>query len=613
MVIYYEFMKVTKPKLVTQRTVWDLAPLLADERETTIQNDKENVQKQVASFVHKWKDRKDYLEDLKTLKSALDDYENLHRNFGTGGATEYYFHLRSEQNQADPHVKAQYQKIDEFSKKLQNSIQFFELNLAKIPKGAQKKFLNNKALVNYKHFLEILFRQSTHLLTEPEEKILNLKSAPAYISWTKTTATLLSQEIADVLGENGKKSPKNFSEILSLVNHKNKKIRDKAAEALNNIFFKYLQIAEFEMNAILMDKKINDELKKFPRADSMRHLHDDIETQAVDSLIQSVANKFYISKNYYRLKAKLFRVNRLKYHERTISYGKINKKFTFKESAEIVYGTLRKLDENFGLIFKTFLENGQIDAFPKSGKRSGAFCSDGLLTHPTYILLNHTNQVRDVLTMAHEVGHGINSELMRQNQNALNFRVSLATAEVASTFFEDLCLQELSNAQDKETKLSIMLMKLDDDISTIFRQVAFYKFEEELHKTFRDAGYITSKTIGHIFQSHMSSYMGNAIEKSPGSENWWIYINHFRYFFYVYSYASGLLISKYLQGSVKKNPGFIEKVKQLFSRGQSASPYQSFLDVGVDISSSALWDQGLEEVEANLREAEKLAASLGKI
>ncbi len=178
---------------------------------------------------------------------------------------------------------------------------------------------------------------------------------------------------------------------------------------------------------------------------------------------------------------------------------------------------------------------------------------------------------------------------------------------------EDFVLEEIRKDADDELKLSINVMKLGNDISTIFRQVAFYNFEAELHNNFRAKGYLSKEEIGKLFQKHMSSYMGSAVEQSEGSENWWVYVSHFRYFFYVYSYASGLLISKSLQSEVKNNPKFIFKVKEFLSTGVSDSPKNIFAKLGIDITDKKFWEKGIAEIENLLAETESLAKKLGKI
>jgi oligoendopeptidase F len=228
-------------------------------------------------------------------------------------------------------------------------------------------------------------------------------------------------------------------------------------------------------------------------------------------------------------------------------------------------------------------------------------------------LLNHVDKLDDVTTLAHELGHGINQALMNKNQNSLNTGTLLSTAEVASTFMEDFIVEELLREADEETRLAILVKRMDDSVGTIIRQTACYCFERELHSEFRKKGYLSKEEIGAIFQKNMAAYMGPFVEQSPGSENWWIHWWHIREYFYVYSYASGLLISKAMQAKVRENPAFIAKVKEFLSAGLSDSPKNIFLRLGIDITKKEFWDEGLNEVEVLLNETEELARKLGKI
>ena len=234
------------------------------------------------------------------------------------------------------------------------------------------------------------------------------------------------------------------------------------------------------------------------------------------------------------------------------------------------------------------------------------------MKHPTYILLNHTNKFNDVRTLAHELGHGINNELMKEKQKAINFDIPKSTAEVASTFMEDFVFQELLKKVNEEEKLIILFQKIEDDIQTIVRQIAIYNFEKELHETYRRENYLSKNKIGQMFKKNMEDYLGEFVDCSEAG-NWWIYWEHIRYYFYVYSYASGLLISKAMQKKVKENPKFIEKVKEFLSAGTSDYPKNIFMKMGIDISDSKFWENGLSEVEELLNETENLARKLGKI
>lgn len=186
-------------------------------------------------------------------------------------------------------------------------------------------------------------------------------------------------------------------------------------------------------------------------------------------------------------------------------------------------------------------------------------------------------------------------------------------AEVASTFFEDFVLEKLLEDTDDEERLTLMVEKMDDNISSIYRQVAAYRFEQELHKRIRDEGYLSKKTISEIFIKHMKSYMGDAVMVDQGAQYGWVYWGHFRTFFYVYSYASGLLISKSLQKMVHEDFRAISKVKEIFSSGSSMSPTQLFKSVGIDITETDYWKEGLSETERLFEETQKIAKKLGKI
>ena len=596
-----------------KQITWDLSPLFASDDDPKIEEKKQILQKENYAFINKWKDRDDYLKDPAVLKEASDGYELLLRNFGVEGGIGYYFGLRLSEDENNPNLKAKYNQINDFSVKILNDIQFFALRIAKIPEAEQAKFLNHEGLKAYKHWLERLFIEAKYLLSEPEEKILNLKAMPAHSNWVHMTSSFLSKEEREVLAEDGNKGAQNFSSIMSLINSTDKSVRDASAEALNDIFKKYVEVAEVELNSVLQNKKIDDELRKMPRPDLGRHIADDIESPVVDALIQAVSGKFDIAKRFYKLKAKLFRVSKLAYHERNVPYGKIDAKYSYPDTCSLILDTLLGVDQKFADIFKRFVENAQIDVFPKKGKRSGAYCADNLLINPTYIFLNHTEKLQDVLTLAHEFGHGANNELIKEKQNALNHETPLSTAEVASTFMEDFVLEKILENADDELRLAIMMMKLNDDVSTIFRQVAAYRFEQELHAMFREKGYLSKEEIGAIFQKHMASYMGEYVEQSAGSENWWVYWSHIRAFFYVYSYASGLLISKSLQNAVKQDKAFTLKVKEFLSAGSSDSPKNIFMNLGIDISQADFWGKGLTEVETLLNETEALAKKLGKL
>lgn len=584
---------------------WDFSLLSKDEER--FESEKEEIKSKVNGFVKKWHDRDDYLTKEKVLKKALDDYEKLMANHGTSGDQGYYFFLKKSLDQSNSKLKAKSKKIEEFSKNQESKLRFFELSLAKIKKKYQKEFLKSDLLADYKSYLRQIFRESQYLLSEKEEQIMSLKSSPAYNNWIEMINDFLSRETRKVLTKEGKKEEKSFSEISSLISDENKKVRDSAAKAFNDILKENADVAEYELNSVLEDKKINDHLRGYKRSDKARLINDDVTKEIVDGLVEVTTKHFDVAKRYYKLKANLFGVSKLEYHERNVPYKSLDKKYSFNEACNIIKETLTDLDPEFVDIFNKFVSGGHVDSHPKKGKRGGAFCVHNLLSQPVYILLNYNQKLEDVVTFIHETGHGINNELMRKKQNGLNFGVSTFTAEVASTFFEDFVSKKVMSGLNDEEKLAMIMQKLNRDVSTIFRQIAAINFERELHQKFRKSGYMSKEEIGSLFQNHMKNYMGNYVEQSSGSENWWIYWSHLRRFFYNYSYAGGLLISKALQRKVRKNSGYIKEFKKFLETGISKAPKEIFSEMDIDIKDNKFWLSGIREIEDLLAKAEELS------
>ena len=610
----------TDKKLLT----WNLSLLFNSDNAAEIEIKKIKSEQENRKFINKWnpklennKYRDDYLQNPQILKEAIDEFEELTHYYGTDGGEGYYFWLRSALEENNSALKAKFNKAVEFEQTIENEMQFFTIRISRIDKSLHEIFLNSVDLTVYKHFLEKLFSQAKYLLSEPEEKILNLKSKTSHYNWVKMTSGLITKEERKIEIFNKEKNKyikvnKSFSEIMSEMDNLDKKSRDSAAGALNDILNKWIDVGENEINAVFEDKKINDNLRGVNRPDELRHLSDDIDSSSVDTLVKIVKEYEYVGKKFYELKSKLLGLPKLAYHERNLSYGQIDRYYSFDEAKKLITRAFVNLDEDFNKIFQSYIVDGRVDVYPLSGKMSGAFMMSGLKSQPNYILLNYTGRLQDVLTLAHEMGHGIHYEFAKK-QNAINYGTTLSTTEVASTFMEDFVLQEIMKDADEELKLSLLMMRLNDEISTIIRQIAIYTFELDLHKDFKKKGYLSKKEIGEIFQKNMSAYMGDFVEQSKGSENWWLYISHIRNFFYVYSYASGLLISKSLQNNVKRDPKFVEKVKEFFSAGTSASPKDIFMKLGIDISQKDFWIKGLNELKNTLDEVETLAKKLGKI
>ncbi len=591
---------------------WDFSALsFTGDDDPRLEEDIQEFVKHTTTFVDKWVGRTDYLEEVDSLSEALTDYEAWAEQ-SAEPASYYYAWLRQSQAQDNPVVKALYNRLDKTYREHIKDIQFFNLNLAKIPKQKQQLFLNDPKVTKYKHYLQRVFAEAEHLLTEAEEKILIMMAPTSLQKWVEMTQEFLNKETVRWVNKNGEETEISFNELIDLISNVDQQTRDEAAAKLNEIFRKHIHTGEAELNSVLGHKQITDQLRRFDRPDKARHLSDDISTGVVDVMLETVANNFDIARRFYALRAKLMGKDQLQYHERNVPIDEVEVEYSYDQAMDLVQSTFEELDPEFGQIAEKF-RNGFVDVYPSKGKRGGAFCTSGSLRLPTYIMLNHQGKLRDVLTIAHEFGHGVNFELMRKNLHALDFDTSLATAEVASTFMEDFVLQRLLTEADDSTKLAILVQRLGDDVSTIFRQVACYRFEQALHQAYREEHFLSSDRIGQIFKENMEAYMGDAVEQSPGAENWWLYWSHIRSYFYVYSYASGLLISKAMQAKVNEDRAAVGQVKQFLADGMSKSPLESFAAMDIDITKKTFWEKGLGEISSLLEEVEALAGKLGKL
>ena len=582
-------------------TKWNLKLLYNSDTDPNIEKDIQISKRKVTSFVKKWKNNKQYLKEPTILKKALEEYEKLSVDPGICDKPIYYFLLLNNLDQTNTAIKGRLNSISHIAQKLSNDIQFFELNISKVSKTQQEKFLKSPLLKEYKHFLESLFASSEYILSDREEKVFNLTSKTSHSNWKKMVEELLDKQELELLDEDGKRKKVGYTNINKYLNSTNKKVREYAAKQYNEVNDRYTEIAEFEINSILERKQVSDEYRNVPRPDVLRHIGDDIETEVVDTLVDVVSKNFHISKEFYKLKAKLLKQNTLGYYERNVPMGETGKQYPFDNGMNLVKDSFKNIDGEFLKILNQLEENGQYDIFPMKGKSNGGFCISINKNLPTYILTNYNEELNDVLTIAHESGHAIHFE-MSKTQNSLNCVPPISLAEIASTFFEDFVLEEILKEADEKTKLTILAQKLNSDISAIFRQVAFYNFEKELHSKFREEGYLSKEYISNLFCKHMKAYMGSAVLEDDSMRSGWIYVSHFRRFFYVYAYASGLLISKALQSMVRDDKKNVRLVKEFLSSGSTKSPKELFKDMGIDIMRKEFWRQGLTEIEKSVND-----------
>lgn len=579
------------------KTDWDFSLLYTSAKDPRIQKDITMSKKIILAFARKYK-HADFTKDAHSLYSALHDYEKI-SDVSRFEKIGFYFSLRKELDSQDNEAEARLTELSQISAKISNEIAFFTLAIGRIPASKQTLFLKDPALKPYSYFLKHIFENAKYDLSLPEEKILTLKSLPAASLWVSGFERVLNKQT--VVFE-GKQVPINaaITRIRSLPKQKRHTLHRIVMEKLMSIS----DFAESELNAIVINKKINDELRgyKTPYEATVKGYENNLKT--VEALRMAVKNAQHISHRFYRIKAKLLKEKKLAYSDRAASVGKITRKISFDDAVTLVRDTFQKANPEFADFFTQMLVDGHIDVYPKHGKSGGAFCASGHKI-PTYVLLNHIDDIDSVTTLGHEMGHALHGKYAK-TQPVLYEDYTIATAEVASTFFEAMVFDAITHKSSESEKIVLLHNKIQDDIQTIFRQMACFEFELELHTTIRAKGFVPKEEIAMLMNKHMKSYLGPVFELVPEDGYFFTSWSHIRNFFYVYSYAFGQIVSSALYAKYKEDPAFIHKVIDFLSAGGSDSPEHIFKSIGIDVTKTDFFTKGLKEIEANIIELDKL-------
>jgi oligoendopeptidase F len=580
------------------QTNWNLGLLYANHEDPQVEKDLKAIEKAFLLFEKKYRNRTDYLKSDSKLFAALSDFEALHVKLPLTKIISY-FQYSQDLDASDSKARAKATQIMQRMTKLGNSLLFFELALGKIPAPLQKRFLSSKKLVPFRYFLKVIFEKAKHNLSEPEEKVLRLLSVPAYEMWISGTEKILNKKTVEF---KGKHLP--ISEALQKIHDlpllERRELHEKAMKVLDSVS----DVAESELNAIITDKKIYDELKGHDEPFDATLINYENDRRSVMALVDAATKNFSISHRFYALKARLLKLPNLEYSDRNVGIAKNVREVKFDEAVKTLREIFGAVRPKYSQILDKYLENGQIDVYPKVGKTGGAYCS-GNLNAPTFVLLNYTDSMDQVMTFAHEMGHAIHTD-MSKSQPPLYQNYTISTAEVASTLFESFVFDALFEKLSKEEQIAALHNRINDDIQTIFRQIACFNFEVELHKTVRAKGEISKEEIRTLLNKHMSAYLGPAVLMNEIDGNFFVTWGHIRRFFYVYSYAFGQLISKALHAEYKKDKKFIEKIEKFLNAGGSDSPENIFKSIGIDVTKPDFWIKGLKSIEKDIEKLEKL-------
>ena len=575
---------------------WDFSDVYKSPNDPKLEQDVVDIEKAYASFAKKYGKNDSYISDEKKLAQSIEDYTKL--SLIHEKPQGYLYNMQSIETQ-NKLVSEKIAQLEPRITKAVNQVLFFAIKLGKTSKDIQKKFLSSEILKKYRYFLKLIFKNAEYDLTEAEEKILNLKNRTGYELWVEGSSKLRSNL---TVAFEGKEIPLSeaFSKIRSLPTKKRRELHNLAVGKLKeNSYF-----AEWELNAIFTDKKINDELRGFKKPYSSTVLRYQNDEKSVENLVKTITSNFSISQSFYKLKAKLLNLPSLEYADRAVGIGESSKKVSIDDAIEIVDTALNKADISFSEIFRTMLRKGRIDMFPKKGKVGGAYCSGGI-NRNTLVLLNHTPDIDSVMTMAHEMGHAIHTEYAKKNI-PLYQDYTISAAEVASTFFENIIFEDIFEKLSDSEKIVALHDRLQDYVSTVFRQIGCFNFELDLHTELRAKGSLSAAEIAAIHNKNMSAYLGKAVVVKENDGYMFVDWSHIRSFFYVYSYAYGILISRAMYEKYKEDKTYIEKVKQFMIFGGSMSPDDIFKSIGIDTTKSEFFEQGLQSIKKDIERLEKL-------
>ncbi len=587
--------KLVKNKIKTQ---WDLKSLFySSVNDPQLEKDILQVKQSMNSFAQKYSQNKKYLSDEKALKKALDDYSELQKV--VEAKPLFYLWYVLSLNSSDSKAEALSNKLSNEITQYENKILFFTLELGKVPKKIQKKFLTNPLLKQYHYFLSQLFDHARYQLSEPEEKVLNLKALPSHTLWVRGAEKLENKQMIQF---KGKYIP--LPEASGLLTNLPLKPRRDLGRKIAHRLEEISDFAENEINAIYTNKKIDDELRGIEKPYLSRFLGDEMEEKSVLALVKTVTENFAVSNRYHEVKRRLLKLSHLEYADRVATLGKIQKTFTFDETVKIIQESFSAVSPLYAQIFEKMIQNGQVDVYPQKGKRGGAFCSNGIGT-PTVVLLNHTNTFYDVTVVAHEMGHAIHSELSK-SQIPLYQHYSTAVAETASTLFERFVFDSVFKTLSPKEQIIALDAALMGTISTIFRQIAFFNFELDLHTQIREKGSVPKEEIATLMNTHVQKYLGKAFKLSPTDGYFFVKLSHMRNFFYVYTYAFGELVSHALYEKYIQDKRYIEKIGEFLRAGGSKSPRDIFKSIGIDITQANFFEIGIKSIEKDIAQLERM-------
>jgi oligoendopeptidase F len=581
-------------------SAWDLTPIVNGEGAAGVESMLDEALERAARFAETYVGKIATI-DADGLREAMLELAVIGELVDRAGS---YAMLEFTTDTADPARGALLQKVQERGTQLETQLLFFELEWAALDDDQAEALLNADVDLQFcAHYLRSARRYRPHLLTEPEEKVMAEKSLASSSAWARLFGEQVSAIRVDVDGD---EAPLDMA--LSSLLSPDEEIRRRTAEAVTAALEPGLRTRAFIFNTLIYDKSVDDRLRKYPNWLAARNLANEASDESVLALIHAVRGRYDIPQRWYRLKARLLGVDKLKDYDRSATVASSEPLFSYGEARDLVVETYAAFSPEAGAITGRFFEQSWIDAPVRENKRGGAFCATVAGVHP-YVMLNYTARRRDVLTIAHELGHGLHSALAAR-QGIFHQTTPLTVAETASVFGETLVFERLLAASGGDTeRLELLSGRIDDAIATVFRQMAMNRFEHLVHTRRRTEGELSEQDFSNAWVESQSEMLGDAVEITDGYRSWWSYIPHFiNTPGYVYAYAYGQLLALSVYGRYREvGTPLVPKYLEMLAAGGSRTPEELGEIVGVDLADPGFWDAGLQLIDQQLIEAEALA------
>src|SRR5680860_906741 len=596
----------TDPEL--ERAAWDLDPLVGGDGEAGVQRQLDEAALRAEAFAERHEGK---VAELTSdgLAEAMRELAEISELAGRAGS---YASLRFATDTADPARGALVAKVQERGTAIQTRLLFFELEWAALDDDRAEELLAGDGLDFCRHYLRSERRYRPHLLTQPEEKIVTEKGQTGRSAWSRLFSELTSAIVVDLPeaarepGEDG--GPVVLDVALSRLFSPDREVRRTSAEAITAALEPGLRTRAYVFNTLLQDKAVDDRLRSYEHWLASRNLSNEATDESVQALVEAVRGRSELPRRWYRLKARLLGLDKLADYDRMAAVTQDDAAFTWTEAREVVTDSYASFSDELGELSRRFFDERWIDAPVRPGKRGGAFCAPTVPSLHPYVMLNWTAQRRDVLTLAHELGHGVHFALAAP-QGVFHQGTGLTLAETASVFGEEVTLGRLlESAETPESRLPLLAESIEDTIATVFRQTAMNHFEDLVHTARREEGELSVGRFGELWAESQTAMLGDAVNITDGYRTWWSYVPHFIStpgYVYAYAYGQLLALSVYRQYELE-GEAFVPRYLELLAAGGSMAPEALGRIVGVDLTDPAFWDRGLDLVEGQLEAAEQV-------